>query len=116
MAIFGLNFNGTHIPTTGAFRRFPKRIRRVECNHAHPGNFPTTGRGDRIGSYVCCLTCKEEREDAGGSQFVAFILQGVGQSALECNLMLTQANNGHRKLHVEKRMTAGGEWFGIYVY
>lgn len=27
MAIYGLNFNGTHIPDGPAFRKFPKRIK-----------------------------------------------------------------------------------------
>jgi hypothetical protein len=42
-------------------------------------------------------------------------LKGIGQSEIEKNAMLIQANNGHRNLHVEVRQTAGGLWYGIYV-
>ena len=43
-------------------------------------------------------------------------LQGVAQSPEERDLMLTQATNGRRNLHVETRKTPAGPWFGIYVY
>jgi hypothetical protein len=114
MAIYGINFNNTPIPTGPAFRKFPKVVRRLECNHWHPLGFPN--KGGRIGSYVCCLRCKEERGDAGGSQFVGYQLKGIGQSLEERNAMLITADNGHRKLFTVSNKTAGGEWYGIYVY
>ncbi len=43
-------------------------------------------------------------------------LAGVAQSLAERNEMIIQANNGHRKLHVEVRQTAAGPWYGIYVH
>lgn len=45
---------------------------------------------------------------------VYLYLQGVGQSPEERDMMLVQANNGHRRLHVEVRKTPAGEWYGIY--
>jgi len=43
-------------------------------------------------------------------------LVGIAESKPEADAMLAQADNGHRKLHVEKRMTARGPLFGIYAY
>jgi hypothetical protein len=78
--IYGLNFNGKHIPDGPAFRKFPKQIK-----------LPGMGRGEYAH------------------------LKGIGQSTEERDLMLIQANNGHRALHVEARQTAGGIWYGVYV-
>ena len=44
------------------------------------------------------------------------LLQGVAQSPSERDLMLVQASNGHRRLHVVDRQTAAGVWYGIYVH
>lgn len=43
-------------------------------------------------------------------------LQGIAETEDERDAMLIQADNGHRKLHVETRRRAGGKFlFGIYV-
>jgi hypothetical protein len=79
--IFGLNFNGSHIPPAYA-RRFAKRLRRQSL---HDG-------------------------------MVWFTLQGVATSEIEAAAMLTQADNGRRELHMERRKTASTDVFGIYTY
>lgn len=45
---------------------------------------------------------------------VWFYLKGVATDAEARDMMLVQANNGHRKLHVVERKTAGSPIFGIY--
>lgn len=52
----------------------------------------------------------------GYSPAVFGLLQGVGQSVEERDIMLVQANNHRRRLHVEERKGADGTWYGIYTY
>jgi hypothetical protein len=42
----------------------------------------------------------------------------VGACATEDEkaIMLSQADNGHRRLHVEERKAVHGKFYGIYVY
>lgn len=113
--VFGLNFNGTAIPDGPAFRKFPKQVKRLACNHNADFSFVTP----RVGQKVLCSLCTESagtEVTAMKTEVVYFRLQGIGQSPDERDLMLIQANNGHRRLHVETRKTAGGNWFGIYSY
>lgn len=51
----------------------------------------------------------------GKDRGCAWRLVGVATDADDKQRMLNQANNGHRKLHVVERKTAGGLFFGIYV-
>lgn len=100
MPIFGLNFNGTQIPE-GYQRRFARRVKALSCGHA-------VASGAKLGEWGRCEICNEK------VKVEWFVLQGVCSSPEEKNAMLIQANNGHRKLHVETRKTAGHEFYGIY--
>jgi hypothetical protein len=53
-------------------------------------------------------------EGMGRGQYAR--LHGIGQSEAERNAMVILANNTSRKIHVESRQTAGGVWYGIYIY
>jgi len=50
----------------------------------------------------------------GADRSCAWRLIGVATSAQEKDAMLIQATNGHRKLRVVERKTAGASFFGVY--
>lgn len=89
--IYGINFCERDIPP-GIKRKFAERVR----VHVRPDYGGVT---HRVGK--CCVWA---------------YLKGVAQTVEERDQMLSVADNGHRKLHVEKRLTAGEAWWGIYVY
>jgi hypothetical protein len=47
-------------------------------------------------------------------EYRGFRLVGIGETQAEADAMVLQADNGHRKLHIEVRNTARGPLFGIY--
>jgi hypothetical protein len=81
MAIYGLNFNGTRIPDTAP--RFAQRMK-LRAN----------GTSYSVGFDKAC----------------DFVLQGVCNTDAEADAMITQADNGHRKIHLIKRQG----WTAIY--
>ena len=92
--IYGLNFNETSIPL-GVKAKFAARVR---ISRRIMQTNPKTGRNEVIYPAIFAY------------------LHGVGQSKMERDVMLLQADNGRRKLHVEERKTANGIWYGIYAY
>jgi len=62
---------------------------------------------------ICRLTILG---DDGKYRVVSYRLVGICETEDEKRSMLEQANNGHRKLHVETRKTAGPILYGIYAY
>jgi hypothetical protein len=101
--IYGINFNGSHIPL-GVSRKFPQRIRLTECKH-----LAWSEGGRRKVQIEFCDTCHLL---ATPGEHVE--LKGVGQSTDERDAMLVQANNGHHTLFVLPRQTPVGTWYGIY--
>jgi hypothetical protein len=64
-----------------------------------------------------CSRCSKISRECGCSQGyrpARAELKGIGQSEQERDAMLVQMNNGKRTIHVEKRLTVAGYWFGIY--
>ena len=111
--IYGINFGAPPIPDTprSAFRKFPPRIKRLSCNH-------TCSADERLGHTILCPTCSAHPpigEVYIHSRVEWFYLKGIGQSEVERNMMLVQADNGHRKLYSLMVHTVGGPWYGIYV-
>ena len=103
--IYGPNFGGPAIPDTprSAFRKFKRRIRvQPDC-----GCFR---RQHRFGLGLCRGPITDDPKP------VTFLLVGIAQSEAELERALVVATNGCRRLHVERRSTAGGDWFGIYAY
>jgi hypothetical protein len=109
MAIYGINFGAPPIPQVPrtAFRKFPARVKRLDCNHA-------ALLTDRIGKSVGCPTCTEDEPVTMMRKVTWFHLVGIATSLAERNQMLIQATNGHRHLHTLVRNTPGGDWYGIY--
>jgi hypothetical protein len=88
MAITGWNFNGTnHLTVNASGPRFATRIK-----------FRANGSSYAVGSDKAC----------------DFILQGICESDAEADRMITQATNGHRRIHMIKRTVRGKVWIGIY--
>jgi hypothetical protein len=113
MAIYGINFTGTPIPTTprSAFRKFPQSLR-APCRRCDglgtedaPDHDPIAGADNAHH----CIEC-----DGRGS--LRYDLKGIGQSEGDLQAMLALAQNGTRLVHVEKRQTVGGVWYGVYTY
>lgn len=103
--IYGINFNGKAIPKDTPFNTLPKTIRRLECSHDHPGNFPA--KGSRVGQAVSCETCHGYMK-----KFVSFGLRGACDTKREADIMAITADNGHRRVHVIEHHGI----FGIYTY
>lgn len=80
--IYGINFNGKHIPPQ-LKKRFAS-YKKVDGLNLERGVYAR--------------------------------LVGVCESTEEKDMMLSQADNGHRRLHVEVRNVVGGMVYGIYVY
>lgn len=108
MAIYGLNFNGTPIPP-GVKRHFAQRVR-VMCPECKGMGYHRADDGEGYEERERCDTCLR------GCGTVRADLKGVAQSPEERDAMQIQATNGSRRLHVETRSTAAGEWYGIYTY
>lgn len=85
MAIYGINFNGTDHRAVN--RSLPKPF-------AERIKFRANGTSYAVGSDKAC----------------DFVLQGICNTDHEADRMITQATNGHRKIHVVKR----GEWQAVY--
>lgn len=113
--IYGINFNGTPIPTTPrtAFRKFPQRVK-VTCRTCGGLGFFRAQTADGEEEREGCDMCPPQRGEWRGRGWNWFELKGIGQSKEERDAMLIQANNGTRRLHVEERQTASGVWYGIY--
>jgi hypothetical protein len=95
--IYGLNFGGPAIPTTprSAFRKFKERI--------------------RVNTRDCqCFGCQRTAPPSIG--VLTMRLVGIGQCIGDAHRMVLVAHNGTRKIHVEPKQTAGGTWYGLYVY
>lgn len=101
--IYGRNFNGTAIPEGVTRNRFAATIRVVACGHH------TVERGRR-GQLTACSHCHTDKRIEHAR------LVGVGQSAEERDAMIVIATNGHRRLFIQPRGTAGGTWYGIYSF
>jgi hypothetical protein len=52
----------------------------------------------------------------GNKRYEWLHLQGVGQNEVERDAMLMAVSRPGRIVHVEKRKTAAGVWYGVYVY
>ena len=85
--IYGLNFNGSHIPG------HLKAIFRSEV---------------RVGEKSIGKTKRKV--------YVYATLQGVAQTKDECDSMQIVASNGKRKIHIETRNIGLDTWYGVYIY
>lgn len=92
--IYGINFNGVAIPPAIKRKFAAEKVIYVDP----PKYFPP-------GEYQSVRSRRRKT-----------LLKGVATSAEEKDWMLSVADNGHRKFHVEERKTAGGVWYGIYAY
>jgi hypothetical protein len=84
--IYGLNFNGTHLP-----EQSKKFAARLKVNK-------TTGNVYAVGSDKGC----------------DYILSGMCNNLLEVNRMINQADNGHRQIRTTERLINKVSWYGIY--
>lgn len=81
MSCYGVNFNGLPLPKIA--KPFAVRMK-MRAN----------GTSYAVGSDKAC----------------DFILQGMCNTDEEADRMISQATNGHRKIHLIKR----GEWIAVY--
>lgn len=99
--IFGLNFNERPIPPA-IKRKFAERVK-VPCPECQP---PIDSELEKEPCPYCIR----------GRGFQWAYLKGVGTDQGDLQEMLAVIRNGSRRIHVETRSSAGGDFHGVYTY